>query len=102
MNNASPMNKLRETAMDLGAGDAKIIPAHLIPVEDAVLEMCKKPLCAGFGKSVNCPPHTMPPKEFRELVKEYEYALVFKIDVPTEIMMSNKKDDTFHILLYIE
>jgi predicted metal-binding protein len=98
MNETTYMNQLRADAVDLGASDAKIIPSHLIPVEDDVLEMCKKPLCFGFGKSINCPPHTMKPKAFREFLQGYGHALVFKIDVSVEIMMSDKKEDAFRMI----
>jgi predicted metal-binding protein len=89
------LETLKQRAVGLGASDAKIIPTAMISIEDEVLEMCKKPLCDGFGKSINCPPHTMKPWEFREVIKHYEYALIFKLDIPQEVMLSEKQPEVF-------
>jgi len=86
---------LKKKALGFGADDAKLISADRIRIEDEVLEMCKKPFCDGFGKSANCPPHTMTPARFREFIKQYTYAIVFKIDVPVEDMMSEKRNTAF-------
>ena len=79
---------LRVNALHLGASDAKIISADMIPIEDEIIEMCKEPLCPGYGKSANCPPHAMKPPEARELVKDFQEAVLFKIDVPPAILLS--------------
>ena len=98
---SSCIKKLSQRAIDFGASDAKVIPLDLIAIEDEVLEMCKKPHCDGYGKSINCPPHTMKPEEFREFVKQYGHAVVFKIDVSIEDMMSEKRNDAFRMIYEI-
>lgn len=82
-------------AMELGATDAKIIPAKMILIQDEVIEMCRPPLCEGYGKSTNCPPHVMSPEEARGLVAQYESALIFKIDFPSEILLSEDRFNAF-------
>jgi predicted metal-binding protein len=89
------IEKLRKHALDVGAHDAKVIPSSLISIEDQVLEMCKKPFCDGYGKSANCPPHTMKPGDFREFIKAYDHAIIFKIDVSVADMMSDKREGAF-------
>lgn len=88
-------HQLVKSAIALGATDAKLISTALIPIEDEVLEMCRKPHCNGFGKSANCPPHTLKPSEFREFIKAYDHALLFKIDVPLDVMLSDKQSEAF-------
>jgi predicted metal-binding protein len=59
---SSSIKRLSQRAINFGASDAKVIPLDLVAIEDEVLEMCKKPHCDGYGKSFNCPPHTMKSK----------------------------------------
>ncbi len=87
--------KLQREARDLGASDARIIPVDTIPIEDAVVEMCKPHLCKGYGKSANCPPHVMGPTQAREWIEKYETALFFKIDVPPQVLLSEDRFKTF-------
>jgi predicted metal-binding protein len=94
-NESALFAQLLEQAEHLGASGAKLIPAALICVEDKVLDMCQKPFCNGYGKSANCPPHTMKPWEFREVLKSYAHALIFKIDVPQQVMLSDDRHDAF-------
>ena len=89
------LNKLKKTAQDLGASDAKIISTSLIPVEDEIINLCKEPLCEDYGTSIYCPPHAMKPKRFRELVSKYENAVLFKIDVSSRILLSKERFGEF-------
>jgi len=83
------LEELIEHAFEFGVSDARIIPAHSIVVEDRFAEMCSSLPCPGYGLAPSCPPHAMKPAEFRALLAHYEHALVFKIDVPTEILLSD-------------
>jgi predicted metal-binding protein len=98
---SSCIKRLSKRATDIGASDAKVIPLDIVAIEDEVLEMCRKPHCDGYGKSINCPPHVMKPKEFREFVKQYDHAVVFKIDVSIEDMMSEKRNEAFRMIYAI-
>lgn len=80
---------LRAKALELGADDAKVLPVDAVAVEDEVLAMCRKPHCDGYGKTVNCPPHTMQPAEFRNYMKRFQSAVVFKTNVPVDAMMAH-------------
>lgn len=87
------LQELIQQAFELGVSDARVIPARSIVVEDRFAEMCSSPPCPGYGLSPSCPPQAMKPAEFRALLIHYEHALVFKIDVPTEILLSDGRLD---------
>ena len=68
---------LRKLALELGAADAKVIPADKVVVEDRVVLKCKVG-CTNYGKTLTCPPYTPTADEFRKIVGEYSYALFMK------------------------
>ena len=68
---------LRKLALELGAADAKVIPADKIVVENRVVLKCKVG-CTHYGKTLTCPPYTPTAEEFRKIVGEYSYALFMK------------------------
>lgn len=70
---------LRQTALDLGAKDAKVIPAGQVFVENRVALKCRAG-CIGYGKKLTCPPHVPTPDEFRKILGEYRFALLVKFD----------------------
>lgn len=85
------LERLKERALLLGASDAGIIPAGEIRVEERLAKMCEEPGCEGYGLTVNCPPHVMKPDVFRRSLKQYRAAIVFKIDVPTQILLTDDR-----------
>ena len=74
---------LRKMALELGASDARIIPANNVVVEDRVVQKCKVG-CNNYGKSLACPPYTPSAEEFRKIVSEYSYALFMKFTSKAE------------------
>ena len=74
---------LRDLALELGATEAKIIPANEVVVENRVVLKCRVG-CKHFGKTLMCPPYTISVDEFRKTLNEYSYALVFKIKSQAE------------------
>jgi len=95
------MNELRKNALNLGASDAAIIPAAMISIEDGIVEMCREPLCEGYGKSAHCPPHAMKPAEAREFLKSFHTALLFKVDVSPSILLSEERFEAFKVIYTI-
>ena len=71
---------LVKKALELEAIDAKIIPTYKIFVEKRVILKCRG--CLGYGKKLTCPPHIPTVNEFREILKEYRYALLVKFISP--------------------
>lgn len=70
-------SKFCELAVELGAVDAKIIEANQVVVKNWVRWKCRFG-CDQFGKSLMCPPHSPTPKETLALLKEYNFALLFR------------------------
>ncbi len=68
---------LRRMALELGASDARIIPASQVVVEDRVVLKCRVG-CNHYGKTLACPPYTPSAEEFRKIVSEYSYAMFIK------------------------
>ena len=80
---------LDQKALQLGVSDARLIASAHIKVEDHLAQICKDPGCPGYGQGANCPPHVMKPEAFRQLREHFPQALVFKFDVPTEVLLGD-------------
>ena len=82
----------------LGASEACLIDAAHIRVEEELARICRDPGCPGYGQGANCPPHVMKPAAFRELLPQYPQALVFKFDVPTEVLLGDGRFEVARIV----
>jgi predicted metal-binding protein len=89
---------LTETARRLGASDSKAIDASRISAENELAALCREPPCENLGRSMSCPPHVSGPNDFRRALEHYRHAVVFKIDVPTEMLLSAERRGIFEIL----
>ncbi len=89
---------LIQHALALGASDARLISSAHIRVEEELARICKDPGCPGYGQGANCPPHVMKPAAFRELMPQYPQALVFKFDVPTEVLLGDGRFEVARIV----
>ncbi|MCU0586994.1 MAG: DUF2284 domain-containing protein [Syntrophobacteraceae bacterium] len=90
--------ELMELARWLGATDVAMISTEEISVEDHLAGMCGELPCSSYGLGAGCPPHVTGPSGFRELLKEHRQALVFKIEVPTEVLLSQERQEIFGLL----
>jgi predicted metal-binding protein len=97
-NETNQFKFLEDLALDLGATQAKIVPTNEIVVENRIVLKCKIG-CNKYGKTLMCPPYAPPVQEFRKILSEYNYALVFKIKSKAEAtpevakLLSKKADD---------
>jgi len=89
------LGAIEKKAVEYGASAARIIPARMISVEDEIVELCKPPLCEGYGKSAHCPPNVISPREAREWIGQFKKALLFKINVPGEILLGESQFEIF-------
>jgi predicted metal-binding protein len=96
---SEPENKfdfLKESALKRGASEAKVIPASEVIVENRVVLKCRVG-CKHYGKTLMCPPYAPSVDEFRKILNEYSYALVFKFkskaEVPPEVAKLLGKDE---------
>ena len=92
------LEKLAQLSCQLGASDAKVISSNEISVEDNLADLCREPGCENYGLSASCPPHVAGPDGFRKLLNVFDHAVFFKIDVPSEILMSEERRDIFRLL----
>jgi predicted metal-binding protein len=92
------LKELAQLAHQWGASDAKTICTTEISVEDDLAKLCREPRCKNYGLSASCPPYVSGPVGFRKLLKTIKHAVVFKIDVPTEILLSNESHEIFLLL----
>jgi predicted metal-binding protein len=78
------LEKYSQKAMELGASEAKVIPADLPQVDERVRLKCAIPPCPNYGRCGNCPPN-LPELDFiRKAFGRYKWAIFFKNDVPPE------------------
>ena len=94
----SVLKELTQLACQLSASDAGAISTTDISVEEDLANLCREPRCENYGLSAGCPPHVAGPAGFRKLLKTFEHAVVFKIDVPSEILLSDERRDIFRLL----
>jgi predicted metal-binding protein len=92
------LESLIQVAQQNGASDAKAVSTTDVTVDKSLTNFCKDSRCENYGLSINCPPHVSGPAGFKELLKDYEQAVVFKIDVPTEILLSKESLEVFRSL----
>ncbi|MFO7883570.1 MAG: DUF2284 domain-containing protein [Desulfobacteraceae bacterium] len=85
-------------AISLGVSDAEIMYPGEIPVDNKFPDFCKDPLCPGYNQSMSCPPHVQGPDWFRDHLKKFNYALVFRFDVPSTVLLSEDRHDVTRLI----
>ena len=87
---SADLERYRQKAIDLGASKASIVRAEQIPVDERIPMKCQIPRCFGYGAGAQCPPNTMKPAELKDLLRKYEWAVFFILDVPPEVIVRDK------------
>ncbi len=82
---------MEEKAKELGANEAILIPATSIVVENRTVLKCIFG-CNGWGSRV-CPPFIPTVEEFREMLKEYQWALL--VDWKSNNILSKEISENF-------
>ncbi|MFP3980760.1 MAG: DUF2284 domain-containing protein [Desulfobacterales bacterium] len=85
-------------ALELGATDAAVISADQIVVDKSLADKCRNPKCMNYGLSNSCPPHVAGPSAFKDLLETFSRAIVFKIEVPSEVLYSGQNLELFQLL----
>ena len=99
---AEDLEQYRQKALQLGASQALVVKAEDIPVDDRVTLKCRIPRCFGYGAGAHCPPHTMKPSELREILKQYQWAVFFIKDIPSEVIVRDKATIKERVAAYQE
>jgi len=87
-----------EYSEKLGVVAAEIINTSEISVEEELAKICEDSKCPGYGLAPSCPPHVMGPHKFRKVLTGYDFALIFKFDIPTNILFGNQRDEILYLL----
>jgi predicted metal-binding protein len=93
---AADFSYLLKKAKELGAVEAKVIPASSVAVEDRVRLKCLTG-CDDYGLKFCCPPHAPTVDEFRRMLKDYRFALFLKFQTAAE----TSDDVTLNIMRYM-
>lgn len=67
-------------AMDRGAKAARIIPSHMVVVDERVRLKCEVPRCAKFNQYLTCPPHVMDVAAFSRILDRYDRCLLIQVE----------------------
>ncbi len=80
------LEKYCQLALDLGMTAATIIPADKVYVDKRVRGKCIIPKCVAYGSSAHCPPHSTDTKEIAEIVSGFQWAVLVKLNVDSELV----------------
>ncbi|MCP4180163.1 MAG: DUF2284 domain-containing protein [bacterium] len=94
------LEKYKQKSLEMGAARSEIIDVKNILVEDKIILKCQVPRCFGYGVCANCPPHALKPARLKEILKDFKKAVFYSIDVPSEIIIRDKKTIKERISVY--
>lgn len=78
------LENYRQVALQLGASEVEITPAQWVQVDERVRLKCAIPPCPNYGRCNYCPPYTPEPEFMRKAFGRFNWAILFKTDVPPE------------------
>jgi len=79
------LQKYLKLIKEKGADDVRIVNARDIPQDPRVLLKCSSPKCPFYGQSGGCPPHfTGSFQQAKEFLNAYNWAIVYRVDIPDE------------------
>jgi predicted metal-binding protein len=84
-------------ALDNKITDAVIIKTSEVITAPWVRMKCQFG-CAGYGKTLCCPPHTPTPEEMRRVLDSYSHALLLHLHWTKDYKMVNRFNDTIVVL----
>jgi len=76
--------KYIKRAKELGAKEAKIIPAKSVVTSEWVRLKCQFG-CDGYGRTLTCPPYSPTPEQTKRMVADYAYGILIHGDEWTDI-----------------
>ena len=93
---------LSQIACDLGAKYAKPIGVSDVVVDPRVSFKCQVPRCPFYGNNLMCPPATISPSEFKELLKNYCAGLLLVVNSasegpPDDLTKAGRLEDVWEI-----
>lgn len=92
------LNQLIQYALQSGADRAVIVSAGEIVIDAALADKCREPRCPNYGLAKSCPPHVAGPAALKEQLTTFHQAILFKIEVPSEILFTSQRREVFQQL----
>jgi len=92
------LEELSRLALSLGASEAHSLSTAEIKVDDHLAVKCIEPMCENYGQSFSCPPYVGGPDAFRELIKTHNRAIVLRMIVPSQMLLSWERLDVGRVL----
>ena len=84
------LERYKAKTLEMGASRAALIRVHEIPVDERIILKCQIPRCFGYGACAHCPPNTLKPSELRNILQGYQWAVIFTVDTPPEVIVRDK------------
>ena len=76
--------EMLDKCLELGAADARIVDAGIIPFDKELRAYCAANACGSYGRNYACPPHVGEPEELIARAGSYARALFFQTVTPIE------------------
>ncbi|MFH1984567.1 MAG: DUF2284 domain-containing protein [Pseudomonadota bacterium] len=89
---------LTHRACHSGAAAAAVIDAGDIVLRDDLAALCNADQCDHYGQAPSCPPYVGGPEDFKTRFGDFSRAIVIRIDVPTEILLSSQRREVMRLL----
>jgi predicted metal-binding protein len=83
------LDEFIEIARKAGATAAKIVPSHMVVVDERVRFKCEVPRCSGYNQYLTCPPHVMDVGSFIKTLSRYEWCILVQVEA-TDIDSTDK------------
>ncbi len=92
------ISELLAFARSQGIDDAKLLGVDRITVDDRFRSQCEEPRCPNYNTSINCPPHSITPGQFRDHIKRFTLVLAFKFDMPMAAVQGTERREASLLL----
>jgi predicted metal-binding protein len=80
------LSKYVDMGKELGATDCKPVRVEDLTISERARNKCRVPRCMEYGTNANCPPYSPTSKEMMNILSEYRWCIVFKVDVVSAII----------------
>ena len=86
------LKKYEDCIEQWGGDDAKIIDTKEIIMDIRVRAKCHFS-CEDFNSNMNCPPNLFSFEKSKKLVCSYNYAIIFKLNIPSNVIAGELSDE---------
>lgn len=98
MNAAAALDTLIQHACQSGATAVAVIDASAIVLREDLAALCNADQCEHYGQAPSCPPYVGGPEDFQKRFGSISRAMVIRIDVSTEILLSSQRREVMRLL----